>query len=220
MAEPATAEQVYAKHIRVLGNELGPLYHALYNEVSELHVRWGQYCELYAHSSERVDLLNQAGAQFFCLVQNIFWADILLSIARITDRPKAGRSARLSLRSLPGSIQDSLLREEVERLAADADTPFVRKYRNLRLAHRNRDVSLGCAEALPGISRQHVDEVLTSIRAVLNRIEDHYFGYRVAYEHTIEGLGGAATVVYHLKIAIDSKRARLDQLKQFGTTHE
>ena len=65
-----SAEQVREKHLRNMGPELGPIYHALWNEVAWLHTKWNQYRQLYAHSPERVTFLNGVASHFFGVVQD------------------------------------------------------------------------------------------------------------------------------------------------------
>ncbi len=181
MAENLSAEQARERDLAVMGPTLGPLYHALADEVAWLQVKWSQYRQLYAHSAGRVELLNKAGGQFFRVVQVVLWEDVLLGMARVTDRPGSGTKSRLTLRALAQAIPDAALKKEVAALSAAADLPFVREYRNRWLAHSDLGVALERdVEPLPEISRQNVEEAVTAIRAVLNRIEVHYYGSATA----------------------------------------
>lgn len=107
MAENKTAEQVRNEHLQVLGPTLGPLYHALYNEVTWLHAKWKQYRLLFAESQERVDLLNDVAGFFFLLIQDVLWEDIILHIARLTDPPQSVGKDNLTLLRLAGGCPRS-----------------------------------------------------------------------------------------------------------------
>jgi len=50
MAEEKTAEQVKAERIEKLGPKLGPVFHALSDDVAWLQVKWAEYRELFGTS--------------------------------------------------------------------------------------------------------------------------------------------------------------------------
>lgn len=47
MNRDMNAEEVQKQHLDILGPDLGPVYHSLYNDCVWLHVKWRQYVELY-----------------------------------------------------------------------------------------------------------------------------------------------------------------------------
>lgn len=53
MAESRSSEEVHRRNIEVMGQDLGPYYTALHNELSWLYVRWQQYQELFGTKPER-----------------------------------------------------------------------------------------------------------------------------------------------------------------------
>jgi hypothetical protein len=59
-----TAEQAKQDYVRAMGEPLGNLYHALWQEVAWLYVVWQEYVELYGSKSSRIDLLNEARRSF------------------------------------------------------------------------------------------------------------------------------------------------------------
>jgi hypothetical protein len=65
MARYKSAEEVEQEHLQAMGSTLGPLYHAVYNDVVWLHAKWQQFRKLF-DSPENVDLLNHV-AGFFLL---------------------------------------------------------------------------------------------------------------------------------------------------------
>jgi len=60
-----TYEEVGDEYARLMGPKLGQLYHELQIEVDWLHIKWGQYRELFGKDSARIDLLNRAAPLFF-----------------------------------------------------------------------------------------------------------------------------------------------------------
>ena len=93
---------------------------------------------------------------------------------------------------LPALIQDPILKQEVERLVDNCrdKTEFAREHRNKRLAHRDLlHASQNGAIPLSGVSRAHIEEMLSSLRLVMNRIDGHYRDTTVTYEHFVSQTG-------------------------------
>ena len=86
-----TSEDVEKAHLEAFGPNMGPLYHALEDEVTWLHAKWLEYRKLFAKSKESVDFLNETARFFFRVVQDVLWDDVLLHIARLTDPAKQNR---------------------------------------------------------------------------------------------------------------------------------
>ena len=84
MAENRTAEEVKQNHIEHMGEELGSIFHALWNEVAWLHQKWDQYNILFGTKPSRINLMNETAPLFFRIVQDSLWEDTLLNIARLT----------------------------------------------------------------------------------------------------------------------------------------
>jgi hypothetical protein len=211
-----TAEQVREEHLQALGPALGPLYHALHNEVIWLHAKWQQYRILFAESPDRVDLLNGVAGFFFRVIQDVLWKDVVLHIARLTDPSQSVGKANLTLTRLEGAVQDSTLSLEIRNLVAQAktDAEFARVWRNRHLAHS--DLALAVDERatpLPGVSREGMERVLASVRAVLNKIEEHCFSSEVAFSD-LPAHADAESLAYYLKIAVNAEIRQRERLLQ------
>lgn len=171
MAEVLTAEQVLARCVRDMGAQLGPVYHALWNEAVWLHVKWDQYLLLYGHSRERVDLLNQAGSHIFWVVQEAMHDDILVHVARLVDR----RRDTLSLHRLPRLVPNGLCAEVTALIeAAACASQSAKAARDQRIAHTNFERALQRANFDPSPSSAELKAALHAIRTVLDRLEMHY----------------------------------------------
>jgi len=216
MGEHKSAEQVHEKHLRDMGSQLGEVYHALWNEVGWVHAKWQQFRQLYAHSPACIELLNDVAGHFFGIVQDVLWEDVILHIARLTERPTTAGQANLTLVALPPLISDTALAQEVDDLVetAKSEAAFAKKWRDKRLAHRDILVALEKgAEPLPGVSRQGVERALAAIRAVMNRLEEYYWQSEVAYSHFL-ATGEADDLVYYLRLAKQFERKRSELLGQ------
>src|ERR1700691_2679313 len=88
MAQSKTSKQCREEYVQVLGPNLGPIYHALSNEVTWLHVKWKQYMILFDDSPERIASLNGIAGFFFRVIQDVLWDDVVLHLARLLDRKR------------------------------------------------------------------------------------------------------------------------------------
>lgn len=187
-----TAEQERDRHKRDMGEDLGKVYNVLCNEVSWLHASWEQYRHLFAKSERRIGLLNEAAGYFFRMIQLTVFEDVVLGLARLTDPIHTGGGQapheNLTLNLLPSLVSDDKLRDELKNLvgAAEVACAIPRVWRNKRLAHRDLAVALATvADPLAGISRDDVEVALAAFRALLNKLERHYWDSEVYYH----GLG-------------------------------
>ena len=208
MAQSKTAQQVRDEHLSVLGQDLGSLYHALYNEVTWLHAKWNQYRILFAESPARIELLNDVAGFFFRVIQDVLWEDIVLHLARLTDPPQSVGKDNLTLLRLAEAVKEPALSLEVKNLAeqAKAAADFARVWRNRHLAHRDLALAVDDrATPLPGISREKIDRALAGAGAVLNKIESHFWQSEVAFAQFIQPLGDAESLAYYLQVAVDAE---------------
>lgn len=214
MARRKSAEQIREEHLSTLGPKLGPDYQALYNEVTWLHAKWQQYRILFAESSERLELLNSVAGFFFRVTQEVLWDDIVLHLARITDPPQSRGKDNLTITRLPTLIDHAGLSEEVSVLITVVleKASFARTWRNRKLAHRDHLLAVGAiAEPLPGISRENMESALAAIRAVLNKIEGHYWDSHIAFERFLAA-DDAETLVFYLETATRALARRRERL--------
>ena len=201
MAEGLSAEQVRDRHIRDMGRELGCVYSALMNDVTLLHAKWRQYKQLYAHSRERVALLNEVSGYFFGVVQRTLWENVLLSLARLTDPPKSVGKDNLTLERLPDLIGNPKLACELKGLveAVHKACKSARTWRHRRLAHSDLGLALASSsDPLPGVTREEVEAALEAIRAALNRLAAHYWQSEMDYYPVIPHGGDGDSLVYFL----------------------
>ena len=222
MAESKTVEQVRDEHLQVLGPIVGPLYHALYGEVTWLHAKWKQYRILFAESPERIELLNGVAGFFFRVIQDVLWEDVLLHIARLTDPPRSVGRDNLTLLRLTGLVQERAPFLEVANLVEQARmaADFARVWRNRHLAHRELALAFDDrATPLPEISREKVEHALAAIRAVLNKIEGHYWQKVVAFVDFLAH-DDAENLVYYLKVTSDAESRQRERLLKGGPLPE
>ena len=194
-------DEVRADYISAMGEELGASFYELYRKLVELHVLWQQYRQLFGDDADTVHLLNRTSGLFFKIVQDELWDSVLLGVSRMTDPSATGRNKNLTIQSLPPLIVDSTLQSELYELCdkAVSAAEFAREHRNKRIAHQDHDyLSNRSSNPLGGISRTLVEEMLATLRVVLNRLDSHFRDTTVMYQDFVDD-SGARLLVHKLK---------------------
>lgn len=211
-----SAKEFTHQNIVDMGEPLGILYSTLWQHLTLLYTKWGDYIALFGTNPERIKLLNKAAPTFFRTVQDCLWDDSLMHLARITDSSSTGKKQNLTIRRLPELVSDDTHRIELEVLIdlADKATAFARDWRNRKIAHKDLQLALDLpTESLATASRQHVTDALSSIAHVLNYLSSIYSGSTTIFEFAAEPkAGGASTLLFYLRSGLeveDERRLRL-----------
>ncbi len=215
MAKNLTAGEVREEHLASMGPRLGPVYNALWNEVAWLHAKWHEYKELYGEKPARLEMLNRAAGLFFRIVQDTLWEDALLHLARLTDPPRSAGRQNLTVFQLPSLVDNQGLREQLEALLIDAQskTQFARDWRNRYIAHRDLAKALGeGAEPLASASRNHMEDALRALAAVLNRVNVFYLKSMLVFD-VITPMTGSVALLYVLRDGLAAEEKRLERLR-------
>lgn len=205
-----SAEEVKRYHIKMMGEPLGSLYHALLNELAWLHTKWREYIELFGTTPSRIDLMNQASGLFFRVVQVSLWEDTILHIARLTDPPISAGKKNLTIKRLPDLIEEMTLKARLSELIdlAVKKADFSRDWRNRHIAHQDLDLALSNgAQPLKSASRAKVKEALSSVTDVLNELSTHYMDSTTLFER-ISGSGGAVSLLHVLEDGLRADKKR------------
>ncbi|SDK53163.1 hypothetical protein SAMN05192566_1547 [Methylophilus rhizosphaerae] len=215
-ASERTAAQAKTDHIAKMGEEIGTIYSALWQEVAWIHKKWAQYVALFGTNPERINLLNQAAPSMIRTVQDTLWEDVLLHLARLTDPPKSMGKANLSVRQLAALLASSPIGTKVESLTATtlAACEFARDWRNRRLAHRDLDLALGqSVQPLAPASRAVVKASLASLEELLNAVSLYYLDSTTFFDL---GPGGedAVSLLYLLRDGLRFRDDRIARIKR------
>lgn len=215
MASHPTAEEVEQQYLVAMGPALSRLFYALWNEVVRLHANWQEYRTLYGTSEGAIAVLNETAPFFFRVVQDALWEGTLLHVCRLTDPTAIGNRENLTLRQLPPLIEDYELQAAVTNMVERAVkcTEFARDWRNRHIAHRDLALAIDDQAApLKDGSRKLVEDALRAIRETMNRVDLHYRGSEVAYEHFMSGASGADAVLFHLRESIEVEQKERREL--------
>jgi len=216
MGTTRSAEEAKQNYIAVMGEPLGSLFHALWQEVAWLHRKWDEYVELYGTKASRVDLINQAAPAFFRIVQDLLWEETLLHIARLTDSPKSAGKENLTIQRLSPLIIDVATATTVKSLtekALDA-SQFCRDWRNRRIAHRDLSLALdqGALPLTPG-SREKVKLALDAIVEVLNAVTRKYLESTSFFDMGGHP-GGALSLIHVIDDGLRAEAERRERLQR------
>jgi len=210
MATSKSSEEVKQEYLLAMGEELGGLFYALWNEVSWLHMKWAEYVELFGSKPSRIALMNQSASHFFYVVQTCMFEDTLLHIARLTDGPKSAGYENLTIQRLPGLISEQGLARKVAELVDDAVllSAFCRDWRNRHLAHRDLQLSLGeKVQPLKPASRAEVKLSVDGLGKVLNAVELHYMNSEILFPGILSP-DGAVALLYVLHDGLKSEQEK------------
>lgn len=214
MGSYKTADEVKKEHVEKMGDDLGSLFHELWNEVVWLYSKWDEYVELFGTKPSRIELLNRSAPLFFRTVEDSLWADTLLHIARLTDPPKSAGKSNLTIQRLPGLV-DKQVQTNVSNLTKNAidNTAFCRDWRNRRIAHRDLKLAMSeGAKPLEPASREMVKTALKAIAAVLNAMSEYYLDSTIEFG-VIKGSFGAVSLLYVLDDGLQAESQRRKRIE-------
>ena len=161
-----------------------PIFEALWNEVSSVHMQWKIYSQIFANQ-QQIKELETFARTFFHVIHRCLISEIVLSCARLTDRPRMHGRENLSLRQLVPMVEKDdqklakKLAEEIGTLKELCDCLI--EWRNHSLAHNDLQTALG-EVVLPGLQRNKIEDVLASIRSIMNDCERSLLGSITHYQ--------------------------------------
>ncbi len=210
-----TPEETKKHYITAMGEDLGTIFYALWQEVGWLHNEWDEYLQLFGTTPSRIELMNNAAPRFFRMIQDELVDVIVLRIARLTDPPKSAGRSNLTIQQLPTKIKDQSFSNQVLKLveAAVAAAEPCRARRHRRIAHNALDLSLGVqTDSLPDLTRENITAAIVSLAKVVNGVSFHY-----ANSTTEFGLGsssgGARALIRILEDGVQKKAERIAEMK-------
>jgi hypothetical protein len=215
-----TPEETKNHYVAAMGEDLGRVFYALWQEVVWLHNEWDEYVQLFGTKPSRIALMNDAAPRFFRMIQDELVDLIVLRIARLTDPPKSTGKSNLTIQQLPTQINDQSFSNEVLNLvkaaveAAVAAAEFCRTRRHRRIAHSALDLSLGVQkEPLPDLTRENIAATIASLAKVLNAVSFHYLNSTTEFG-LVSNLGGALALIRILDDGVQKRAERMASLKR------
>ncbi len=215
MAIIRTPEDFKKLHVEAMGEPLGLVFNALWQEVTWLHSSWHDFLTLFASKPSRVDLLNKAAHAFFRVVQDVMFDGIVLRVALLTDPAHSVGKRNLTIQWLPELVSP----DETARVVGDrvkealVAAEFCRDWRNRHLAHRDLALAVGEKSVAPlePASIAKLQAGLAALSATLNAVEDHYTGSHTSFEEGGQQGGHALAL---LGILHEGTKARDERMER------
>ena len=215
----ATYEESRDTFKKSMGEELGGIYHRLWNEFALLHMRWVEFEELFGKDQERFDVMNEIAPGFFKSTMDMQWENLLLYLSRFADGHTVRYRKTLSLETLAKcaaskyvvGLDDlvSIAREKIK---------FAQDWRNRLIAHLDLDHALDrTAKPLASASRFKVKEALLAIQNVLSAVELHFTGSGLHFDGVGHNWGGE-NLLADLKLMSRLRRERAERLESGNPT--
>ena len=157
-----------------LPRDIETIFERLATELAFLDRTWSMWKELFTISKDRVKLMNQLAPGFFALAGDALMHDVILRFCRLSDPPRTGCHAHLSLKTLVDKIGRDVypgLRQNLERqLGCLRDrSASLRDYRNQKLTHTDLNVALSVIPP-PVVKLPAVDESLQAIHHLMTAV--------------------------------------------------
>ncbi|NPA71218.1 MAG: hypothetical protein GXO35_00185 [Gammaproteobacteria bacterium] len=203
MSTQRSPDEIRQHYVDEMGALLGEYFARLWQEVAFLYWKWQEFIQLFGSDPADVEVLNQVAPAFFRMIQDMWWRDVVLHIARLTDPPASGRKGKMNftLMRLPLLIDEPTLNNQVTKELENLKIKVkrFRDWRNRRIAHRDLDLVFGGeTSSLPSVGRQHLEEVLRAIMLVMNLIEEKYVGASTRFD-VVASHSGARSMLFYLK---------------------
>lgn len=215
MAKHQTSQDVLKEHISIMGEDLGILFNALYNESLWLMYIWKEYIEIYGTKESRVKLVNEAAPFFFYTVQRTLWDNTLLGICRITDPPETLGKRNVTFQAIPNFITDEPLKATIDDLVKGLleKSGFCRDWRNRRISHNDYILKTNpTVKPLEPASVEKVNKVFEGIERLINQIQLHYLGSTLLFDF-IEAHRGARSLLYVIDDGLKREKEKMERRK-------
>ena len=156
----------------------------LSDEIVLLRSLWQEYKCLFNCGPKRVEVLNFCASWFFGLTQRTFMREILLGIARLTDRDRTAGFENLTIAALLRDPALAAAPDMAKELHRSIDRAIeaaaqIRNHRNKYLAHLDKDLALAVVTAT--LTPMRYDDVEEALAALEQAFNDH--GNKVRDSH-------------------------------------
>jgi hypothetical protein len=71
-----TAEESRVQKFAAMGQDLGEIYSALWQQLTWLYQKWGQFADAFGTSPEHIKIFNDAAPDFFGTIQDSLWENV------------------------------------------------------------------------------------------------------------------------------------------------
>lgn len=166
--------------------------------------------------------MNSAAPSFTGMIQDCLWQDVILHIARLTDKAKTAGRENLSLLRLCEEVKVEELKASLSGLISQSEATweFSRDWRNRHIAHRDLELSLNGAVPLKPASRKKVKDALEAIARVMNTVSKYYFDSETIFSSPTMKVNGAISLLYVIDRGLEAEKNRRDRVAAGNLTSD
>jgi hypothetical protein len=174
-----------------MNEETRLVFDQIKRELTVIHYRWTLYLQIFGTNPDRINIANRTASNVFAELQWLLIDYMVLALSKLTDPASMRRIGNLSFAYLIDSIRSqgaSELASELEGMLKElcGKCEEFRQIRNKRIAHNDLVVALDDGTSpLPGVSREQVEQVLESARAIANKVELFFRESQTIYQDVI-----------------------------------
>jgi len=190
-----------------LGCELGTLYNTLKNVMLYLQSKFQLYDKLYG-TEFSIKTLNNFSSEFFGIIQDILFDDIILHLNKLFDSSKGkGDKKVLNFNCLLELITEETLKVKVKNFWDEYNKKceIIKTRRNKYIAHFDYDFFLEKKEYDISIEYKELKEIIKGLWDILDIIEGHYFNVfipRHVFSNNLEIEGMFQKMLYCNKVGL------------------
>lgn len=160
----------------------------LSDQVTNIWFEKRLFDSLFMSDDNTIHLMNSGAREFFVSLQHALPMNLLRALSAIYDNPKTGNNANVTMEALVVQsrmwcLESTYLKcQEIVKSSATAKASL-RKFRNKKLAHFDRDSAIN--GKIHGVKFSEIDILAQSAADILNHIQSDLFQSQTAYEDPI-----------------------------------
>ena len=174
-----------------MSDELHEFFILLEKKVTVIFYRWKMFKQLYSNDPAIIELLNKASSLVFSELQSLMFANIILSISKLTDPAAMKGNKNISIGYMIKTIFESGNVELSNELTANLEelkvlTKKFKKLRDKQIAHSDLDFEKGKESVqISPILATDIDTALDKISKIMNIINKVYYNKTTLYNEVL-----------------------------------
>jgi len=180
----------------------------LEGEVMQLRTLWGLFENLFVGNQARQQHFRERLGPLLIVFRQLMQNELVLSIARLTDRKEHGGQENLTLQSLMPAVDSAQAPEFGSRVtdaleAIKGSVKNIRKHRDKLIAHFDLATSLD-PSSLPKVFVKDVRPILERMEAFLNLFNVEFRKVPIEFDNlSSDPIVGSAQLTVHKAMAYD-----------------
>lgn len=216
MGKTMNSEEIRLELINDMGEDLGTVFYHLRNRLLDCFFLWQDYKTLYFDKKERVEILNNAAAQFFGRIQKILQDKVVLDLCKLSDPAGIKKNGEelynISYNRVMELVTESL-HEEMAEVNDNLNSAIseLKHHRHKRIGHNDFKTAESIRKSeLKGITVEAIDKVFGLMQDAFNIIINHYQNATTPF-HYLESHPSAKGLLYVLHDGLEARKERQER---------